>query len=92
MPYAWGDDYEALLPYIRNAFNRSIADFEDSLPDTLTGPLGTMVRRLGDPDPALRGHPRTQAMKHANPYSLERFVSELNLLASRAESGYLEGR
>ena len=31
-------------------------------------------------------------MKHANPYSLERFVSELNLLASRAESGYLEGR
>ncbi len=41
----------------------------------------TMIRQLCDPDPELRGHPRNRAV----PYELQRYVTELDVLARKAE-------
>lgn len=83
----WGGTYRELLPFVRLAFDTAIDEFEDVLPLTLAPRLTAAVRQLCDPDPALRGHPRARAMRQGNPYALERFVAEFNLLASRAETG-----
>jgi serine/threonine protein kinase len=87
-PGTWTEAYEDVLPYLRVAFEQCVGDFESSLSVEVAAQLVPMVRQLCDPDPRLRGHPRTRASRTSNPYSLERYVSELNLLATRAEIGF----
>lgn len=86
-PDAWQESYVSVLPYVRIAFAQAVDEFEQALPEDLASRLVPIVRQLCDPDPDLRGHPRTRANRNANRYSLERYVSELNLLARRAEIG-----
>jgi len=86
-PQNWADSYSAVLPHLRVAFARAVDEFESGLPVALVSELVPMVRQLCDPDPTLRGHPRTRAMRNATPFSLERYVSQLDLLARRAEIG-----
>jgi serine/threonine protein kinase len=86
-PDAWGDSYAAVLPYVRVAFDRAVEEFGQSLSESVATRLVPIVQQLCDPDPELRGHPRTRA-HHGNPYSLERYVAEFDLLARRAEIGY----
>ena len=86
-PDDWDDTYAAVLPYVRVAFDRAIEEFEEALSEQLAAAVVPMVRQLCDPDPAIRGHPRTRAITGGNPYSLERYVSEFDLLARRAEIG-----
>lgn len=87
-PYA-GSGYAAVLPYVRAAFNEVAEEFANELPDGLED-LVTIFRELCDPEPGLRGHPKARTGP-GNPYSLERYVSRLNLLASRAEGGLRSG-
>jgi eukaryotic-like serine/threonine-protein kinase len=42
-----------------------------------------LIERLCDPDLSQRGHPR--GIGRGNQYSLERYVSQLDLLAKRLE-------
>lgn len=88
-PENWqGRSYAEALPYIRVAFNEAIDELTPQLRADLSDDacerVVRMIRQLSDPDPSLRGHPNTRAMRHANPYSLERFIAELDLLAQRA--------
>lgn len=85
-PEKWRESFSSVLPYLRVAWDRAVADFEEGIPESLVAQLVPMLRQLSDPDPQLRGHPRSRASR-GNPYSLERFVSELNLMAYRAEIG-----
>ena len=78
----WGDGYEAVMPYVRNAFGDAVVQFAESLPLKLRDELTGMVRELCDPDPQLRGHPRSRAI--GTPFSLERYVSRLDVLAKKA--------
>jgi len=84
----WSGTYNEVQPYIRNAFGEAILSFRDELPDWLRPSLEPMVRQLCEPDPSLRGHPADRTGHH-NPYSLERYVSGLNLLAEKAEWGLI---
>jgi serine/threonine protein kinase len=85
-PGTWGDPYEQVLPFVRDAFNRVIEEFRSNVDEAIRDELNTIVRQLGDPDPALRGHPANRAGK-ANQYSLERYISRLDFLTKKAESG-----
>ncbi len=87
-PGYWGDGYHEVLPFLREAFDRVMTDFKMSIPAPPGQEISQLVRYLCDPDPELRGHP-TNRRGHANRYSLERFVSRLDLLARRAERGLL---
>lgn len=83
----WGDSYANVLPYVRQAFNKAMSDIEAQVKPSLWASTGRIVRELCDPDPSVRGHPRARAQKNGNPYALDRYVSEFDLLARRAENG-----
>lgn len=82
--------FEEALPAIQRAFNRVIADFGRNLPGTASPVrLCRAINQLAHPDPAHRGHPANHRMAHGNPYSMERFVSQFDLLARAAHLGIL---
>jgi serine/threonine protein kinase len=86
-PGTWGDDYQSVLPYVREAFNSLMIRFETHLQHVVPSyhvELAAAVRYLCDPDPALRGHPRDRWAIAAQ-HSLARFISLFDRLASRAE-------
>lgn len=85
-PNSWGDSYEAVLPFVRSAFNEVAEELSAVLPDFCREKLTTAFRELCDPEPALRGHPKARERRHSNPYSVDRYVSLFNLLALRAET------
>ncbi len=88
------------LPYIRNAFGEVIEIFrvhlqqkfpiinlpnlEKTLHQKLHSMLPEMVQQLCEPEPILRGHPLNRVGLH-DPLSLERYISQFNLLAIEAE-------
>ena len=84
----WSGDYHIVLPYLRNAFGRAMDKFALSVSDELRTDLKIIVSQLCDPDPELRGHPLDK-IGHHNRFSLQRYVSSFNLLASKAEYGLL---
>lgn len=81
----WGGSFDEVLPYLREAFGRSITEFEQSVPFELRSEISTAIRQLCDPDPRLRGNPLTRAGV-GNNYSIERYVSLFDLLARKAEA------
>lgn len=82
----WGGTYDDVLPYVRDAFGHVLAAFEQEVSKELRSDLLTAVSELCEPDPRLRGHPLNRASR-GNQYSLERYISKFNLLATRAEVG-----
>ena len=80
----WTGTYDEVLPYLRDSFGKSIKSNEPFLPPRFRPDLVEMVRQLCDPDPQLRGSPELRG-RIGNQYSLERFISRLDLLASKAE-------
>ena len=86
----WSGTYGDILPHLRAAFAESMEAFAADVPEDCRTEVVMMVRQLCDPDPALRGHPKERAS--SNPYSLRRYVTELDLLARRAEYRLLDRR
>ena len=83
----WAGTYSDVLPYVRDAFGRAAETFRLHVPNALLAKeLKPMVSQLCEPDPKLRGHPHNR-LGSANPLSLEKYVSTLDLLARRAGIG-----
>lgn len=82
-PINWGGSYAELLPHLRHAFGMALEDFATDVPNCVREGIVRITMELCDPDPALRGHPATR--HSSGRFSLERYVSEFNLLASKAE-------
>lgn len=84
---AWRGTYADVLPYVRDAFGRAVARVASELGDLPDAEsrarLLTLVRGLCDPDPMQRGH-QVARSRPGDPYSLERVVAELDLLARRS--------
>lgn len=83
-PFRWAGTFEEVLPYLREAFGQLLESFEAAVPTDFQTDLSEVARQLCDPDPRLRGHPRDRAGR-GNPFSLERYVTRFDVLASRAE-------
>jgi eukaryotic-like serine/threonine-protein kinase len=79
--------YDELLPYVQLAFDSAVrvfaSDVERYAPH-LTDELAVIVRELCNPDPARRGHPK-ERHPGGNQFSLQRYVTRLDLLARREE-------
>ena len=90
-PYCWdkwGGTFDEVLPYLRDAFQRVVENYRKSLPEPLRKDLPEVVQQLCEPDPRLRGH--KLAIQAGNQFSLERYISKFNILASYAEQGYID--
>jgi eukaryotic-like serine/threonine-protein kinase len=83
-PRTWGGTFEDVLPYLKAAFGAALAELDQLFPAELKNDLGEMVKQLCEPNPTERGHPLNRQINQ-NQFSLERYISKLNLLASRAE-------
>lgn len=84
----WSGKFDDVLPYLRDAFGKAIQCFYKDVEADIREEVCTVVRQLCEPDPHLRGHPQNRCVE-GNQYSLERYVSKFNLLASKAEYGLL---
>jgi len=84
-PGQWSDSYDAVLPFIRDAFDDVAAALEQTLPDEGRARMGVAFRELCDPEPEKRGHPKAKAARHGDPFSVDRYVSLFNLEMKRAE-------
>jgi serine/threonine protein kinase len=87
-PGRWTDTYVAVLPYLRDAVDQAVTDTTTAIPPQVRGDLEVALRQLCDPDPSTRGHPLTRAQV-GNPYSLQRYVSLLDLLSRKAEANLI---
>lgn len=85
-PANWAGSFEEVMPFLRDAFSRALEVIKESMPPSVRTELLGVVRQLCEPDPSRRGHPKDLG-RSTGRYSLVRFVSVLNLLASKAELG-----
>ncbi len=84
MPMAWKADYDGVLPYLQAAFNDALLEVEPQIPAEIRVEILTMLKHLCEPDLSKRGHPLNNSAG-INNFSLERFITKLNVLAYKAE-------
>ena len=84
MPFTWGGTYEEVTPYLQSAFNDALASVEADIPKEVRSDIILMLRQLCEPDLSKRGHPLNR-FQNVNSFSLERYITKLDLLAYRAE-------
>ena len=76
-------------PYLLNAFNTALTEIKTIIPvESLKAEIIQLIEFLCHPNPEKRGHPQSIKIKGSN-YSLERFVSQLNILHRKAELALL---
>jgi eukaryotic-like serine/threonine-protein kinase len=82
--------FRDILPYWRESFGRVLSEFKAALPTDKTGaltPTGAALLdclgQLGEPDPALRGHPLNR-VGHADRLSVQQYISLFDSLRRRA--------
>lgn len=81
----WSGTYEDVLPFIREATDAVLEDVGNIIPVvTHREKLINCIRYLLEPEPSLRHHPRNRD-RSGDLYGLERFVSEFDLMATKAE-------
>jgi len=85
-PEYHADGYNVVLPYMEKAFYESLEDFRNQLPNLLVSDVVDIVRQLCFPNPEKRGHPCNH-FNSGSQYSLERYVTQFDLLARKAEIG-----
>lgn len=86
----WTGTFEEILPHIKKAFNLVIDELDKELRSEFLKPLVEMVKQLCEPELVYRGHPQNR-IGYRNPYSLERYISSLNIMAEKAELQILGG-
>jgi serine/threonine protein kinase len=91
-PVQWGDSYEAILPFVRDAFDLVALALDERLPPECRDRLGTAFRELCDPEPARRGSPKAKSQQYGDPFSVARYVSLFDLVAKRAERHLRAGK
>ena len=92
-PSRWHGTYAQALPHVRLAFDQAMRRLEDGLRQQMPlfdsegyrEDLMALFRWLMDPDPELRGHPRTRAINShsGNPFDLERVLTALDVLTGK---------
>ncbi|HEY5173945.1 MAG TPA: protein kinase [Terriglobales bacterium] len=86
-PASWSGTYRDVLPYLIDAFDRALTTFASQIgSDALAQELRTIAWQLCHPDPSRRGHPRNRVGVSV-PLGLERYVTQFDLLATKARLG-----
>ncbi|MER8977913.1 serine/threonine-protein kinase [Mesorhizobium sp. M0870] len=80
-PDNWNGTYEGALPYLSNAFTSVLKELQPLIDERIRSEVMDLIRQLCDPNLSQRGHPR--GLGRHSQYSLERYVSQLDLLAKK---------
>lgn len=80
-----GRTFDELFPYLENGFANALIEFESNISrKDLKSELRLLVEYLCNPFPDKRGHPKNILSTGSN-YSMERFVTTLDVLRTKAE-------
>jgi eukaryotic-like serine/threonine-protein kinase len=82
-PARWSGDFQDVLPYLIDAHGLATARLRDSLHSEFGAELAQMVSELCYPDPRGRGDPVERRWGNRPRYSLDRYVTRLDLLMRR---------
>lgn len=89
----WQDSYTIILPYWRSIFSELISEIMDSIPENYPDSLMPFLRQLiemivqlCEPDPLIRGYPRSIDAVSSQ-YSLQKYISSLDLLRQKVAIG-----
>jgi serine/threonine protein kinase len=85
----WQGTFEDVLPHLYHAHSGVMTELHDEVLRKTADPDSTerfvaAVMQMTDPDPLRRGHPKDRAAQTSS-YSVQRFTSQMELLAKRAE-------
>ena len=84
-PNNWFDSYQFVLPFILEAWESALKEFEASFPVVMQrSELVELVRYLTNPNPMRRGHPRNFT-ELGSQFNLRRFVSRLDSIRKQTE-------
>lgn len=82
-PSVWTGTYEQALPYLKMAFTKVLEDLAPQIDELVREDVLGLIGELCAPDLARRGHPR--GVGRHDQYSLERYVSRLDVACRRTE-------
>ena len=82
-PESWEGSYDEVLPYLKEAFVRSLEDLSPGIPRKYRASVLETILQLANPDYRERGHPSNRRSL-GNQYSLERYVAKFDLLYRRS--------
>lgn len=81
----WRGEFSELKPYLMDAFSKSLIEFDQNIKQEIfKNDLKSLVEMLCHPYPEKRGHPKN-ILLNGRDYSLERFITKLDVLKTRAE-------
>lgn len=83
-PICWAGSFEDVLPYLRDAFAKSLEQLAMHVPERIREQMIRIVSELCEPDPTKRGHPLNR-QGHTFQFSLERYITEFDVLATRLD-------
>jgi len=84
-PTEFAGEYEEVVPHLVEAHHMLVRHFlEQAVPEPCAEDATRIVLSLCHPDPFRRGHSRNLSA-NGNPFGLERFISNFDLLAKRAQ-------
>lgn len=78
----WPRVYRDALPFVRDAFDRSLTKIGPHISEPLRDDLLGAIREMCEPDPLLRGSPKRADVGR---YSLDRYVSIFDRLSKKAD-------
>lgn len=84
--YNWNGTFQEVDSYLQKAFSEVLIEFEKNIENKFyKNELIQLVSQLCNPNPKKRGHPKNSYSNSHNKYSLERFISTLNMLKYRLQ-------
>lgn len=89
-PRSWAGTYEEVLPFVLHAFNETVEEVKSRLDTLIREDVAEIIMTLCHPDLTKRGHSKGIGAK--NQYSLERYVTRLDLIAKRYEAARPKAR
>ena len=79
----WNGTYDQVLSYLQNAHAQVLRELNEDVWEGRSTDLSRVVGELSNLEPTKRGHPRDSTTR--NRYSLQRYVSTFDRLATKAE-------
>lgn len=86
---SWSGSFEEVVPYLQSAHAKVISSLEHEVllhtNDSRTAEeFAAAISQMTSPSPVDRGHPRDRAARSISSYSVQRFISLMDRLSSRA--------
>lgn len=79
----FGGKYKQALPFAMKAYHETLEEISSSIPEVIREELLSIIAELSHPDPEKRGNPQNLSIVKHKPFSLERYISIMDILSKK---------